>query len=114
MMRLDSWTAVEAEIDRIIKGSGEKPFDQSTIANIREFVRFAREHCPVPEIAKGYWSTIRLSWTTTPPLEVEVFGDRFEVYRFYDGRTDISEVRHIPGTPFPQDLAADLPGRDSN
>lgn len=112
-MQLDNWTAVEAEIARIIEGSAEEPFDQNTIANIGEFVRFAREDCIVPEIAKGYWSTICFSWER-PPLEIEVFGDRFEVYRFYDRRTDIREIRHTPGSPFPQELAADLPRRGPN
>jgi hypothetical protein len=113
-VHLETWTAVETEIDRIISQSVDEPFDQSTIANIREFVMFAREHCPVPEIGKGYWSTVCFSWKTTPPLDVEVFGDRFEVYRFYDGRTDIRHVKHSAGGPFPQELVVDLPSRDSN
>src|SRR5919109_2135694 len=101
-MQLENWTAVEAEIDRIISRSTDEPFDQSTVANVREFVRFASEHCPVPKVGKGYWSTICFSWGTTPPLDVEVFGDHFEVYRFYDGRTDTRHVRHTAGSPFPQ------------
>jgi hypothetical protein len=108
-MRLSSWSAVEAEVERIVMGSAE-PFDQGTIENVRELIRYAREKCPVPEVGKGYWSTICFSWDTTPPLEVEVFVNRFEVYRFYDRRTDIREVKHTPGSPFPRDLAADLPG----
>jgi hypothetical protein len=110
----DDWKAVDAEIERIITASVEKPFDSNTIANVREFVSFAREHCPVPEVGKGYWSTICFSWETTPPLEIEVFGNRYEVYQFYDRRTDIREVKHIPGSPFPPELAAALPSRNSN
>lgn len=110
MSEMNNWTDVEAEIARIIGDNAEEPFEQSTIANVSEFVTFAREHCPVPEVGKGYWSTIRFSWNT-PPLEVEVFGDRFEVYRFYDRRTDIREVKHAPGSPFPQEVVVDLPRR---
>lgn len=112
-MRLETWTAIEAEIDRIIRESVEEPFDQGTITNIRELVRFARANCPVPEIGKGYWSTIRFTWKT-PPIEIEVYDDRFELYRFHDGRTDIREVRHAPGSPLPPELAANLPRRDPN
>src|SRR5690606_12998023 len=90
-----SWTSVEAEIDRIISGSAEEPFDADTVANARELVRYARGHCLVPEIGEGRMRTIRFSWSM-PPLEVEVFADRFEVYRFHDRRTDIKEIRHVP------------------
>jgi hypothetical protein len=50
----------------------------------------------------------------TPPLEIEVFADRFEVYRFHDQRTDIKEIRHAPGSPLPRELTSDLPTRDAN
>ena len=112
-MQLDNWTAVEAEIDRIVERSVEQPFDENTILNVREFVSFARDNCPVPEVGKGYWSTIRFSWQTTPPLEIEVHGDRFELYRFFDGRTDIRDVKHTPGSPIPQEVVAGLPNRNS-
>jgi hypothetical protein len=110
----DNWTAVDVEIDRIITGSVEEPFAPSTIANVREFVTFARANCPVPQIAKGYWSTICFGWETIPPREIEVFGDRFEVYRFYEGRSDIEAIAHAPGSPLPPELVAYLPRRNSN
>jgi hypothetical protein len=110
-MQPDSWPAIEAEIERIIRVTVEEPFDRDTIANAHELLRFARERCPIPSINKGKWSTICFSWDH-PALEVEVFGNRFEVYRFYDRRTDIKEVRHTPGNTFPQGLAAELPSRD--
>ena len=110
-MRLDSWRAIEAEIDRITEESGdEDQLNQNTKENVRDFVNFARERCPVPtEVGRGYRATIRFSWSTRPPVEVEVFEDRFEFYRFHDGRTEIKEARHTPGGAFPQELAADLP-----
>jgi len=108
-MRLDSWPAVEAEIESIVSKSKE-PFAPNTIENVRDFVSFARENCPVPDVGKGYWSTICFTWEATPSIEVEVFGNRFEVHRFPDdGSIDIRYVDHTPGTPFPPDLAADLP-----
>jgi hypothetical protein len=112
-MQLDSWTAIELEIDRIIDGNGDgAPFDKDTVDSVRDFVAFAREKCPVPEVGRGYRSAIRFSWSTRPPIEVEVYGDRFDLYRFHDGRTEIKEVRHTPGTAFPQALVSDLPSRD--
>ncbi len=113
-MQADDWTAVDIEIDRIIIGSVAEPFDSNIIANVRDFVNFARENCPVPQVGRGYWSTICFSWQTTPPLEIEVFGDRFEVYRFYDGHSDIKEVAHARGSPFPPELVIDLPSRSSS
>lgn len=113
MTQVPSWPFVEAEIDRIITGSADEPFDADTVANIREFVRFAREHCLVPEVSKGYLRTIRFSWGM-PSLEIEVFADRFEVYRFHDQRTDIKEIRHASGNPLPWELISDFPRRDAD
>ncbi len=113
-MQHDDWTAIETEIDQIVMKSVKEPFGASTIANVRDFVNFARGNCPMPQIDKGYWSTICFSWETIPPLSIEVFGDRFEVYRFSDGRTDIWHVTHTPGSPFPQELAIELPRLNSN
>jgi hypothetical protein len=108
---VDSWAAVEAEINRIASQSVDEPFDPDTLANVRKFLEFASKHCPVPEVGKGYGSTVRFSWKATPPIEVEVFGDRLEIYRFYDGRTDIRQVGCSAGGDLPQELVADLPSR---
>ena len=95
------WKAVEAEIERLIRERVEDPFDRSTIADARQLLDFARERCPVAVVGKGYWSTFSFSWRTTPPVEVEVFADRFEFYRFYNGRTDIEQIDHLPGERLP-------------
>jgi hypothetical protein len=113
-MKPETWTAFESEIDRIVRECVEEPFDHDTIANVRALARLVRETSPIPHITKGYWSTMCFSWDTTPPIEIEVFGNRFEIYRFYDRRTDISELKHIPGHQLPAELAANLPRRDAN
>jgi hypothetical protein len=107
---VSDWSDVEAEIKRIIASSRE-PFDPDTIAQVADLMSFMRPRCPVPEVAKGYWSTIRFMWDNAMPgpLEIEVFGDRLEVYRFFNGRTDIQHVAHVPGAPFSAELAAELP-----
>ena len=107
---MNDWTAVEAEINRIITGS-VAPFASGTVANVGDFLTFVRARCPVPKVGKGYWSTISFTWKTTPSgaLEIEIFDDRFEVYRFYDRRTDIRHVARMPGEPFPTQLIPELP-----
>jgi hypothetical protein len=109
---MTDWKGVEAEIERLIRETVEDPFDRSTIANARQLLSFARDRCPVAVVGKGYWSTFRFSWSTTPPVEIEVFTDRFEFYRFYDGRTDIEEISHIPDEPLPEQLITRLPTPD--
>lgn len=55
--------------------------------------------------AKGYWSTIRVWWDN---VEVEVFDDHFELYRFSDDRTQIEHFVRAPGTAVPADLVNQL------
>ncbi len=100
------WLALDAEVKRIIAESKE-PFSQETIAQTEDFLELMRYRCPVPEVAKGYWSTFCIFWGKQ--LQFEVFEDRIEMYRFYEGRTDIRHVYHVPGEPFPLDLVAELP-----
>ena len=103
------WTNVEMQISHIT-GDSLEPFDADTISNVRELVAFLQGRCPIPKVSKGYWRTILLYWEVTPdgPLQIEVFGDRFEVYRFkptfgvwYEG--------HKSGQPFSPRFAAELP-----
>ena len=49
-MQLADWTAVEAEVNGIIAENTEEPFNQSTIANVRDFMGFA------PNIARSQQS----------------------------------------------------------
>lgn len=54
---------------------------------------------------------ISFAWDETVggPIEVEVFKNRLEVYRFFDQRTDIRHFAHAPGEPFPPDFVTELP-----
>jgi hypothetical protein len=45
------WVAIEAKIDRIIAESSE-PFGLRTVANVKDFLMFVRDRCPVPEVEK--------------------------------------------------------------
>jgi hypothetical protein len=106
------WKAVEAEIERLIRESVKDPFEGGTITNARQLLGFARDRSPVAVVGKGFWSTFRFSWSTTPPVEIEVFADRFEFYRFYDGRTDIEEISHHCNGPLPERLIVQLQTSD--
>lgn len=109
---ISDWQSVEAEMEQVISGENvARPFATETIAQARQFLEIIRDRCPVPdEVGKGYWSTIIIDWPTAPRgFQVEIFEDRVETYRFYDGRTDIRHFAHAPGEPFPPDLLAELP-----
>ena len=107
-----NWRDTEVEINRIIADS-EAPFDADTISNVRDVLVFLQDRCPIPKVSKGYWSTISLYWEVTPrgPLEIEVFGDRLEVYRFRP-TFDVWDESHKPGQPFSPQFVAELPPRE--
>jgi hypothetical protein len=105
-MQPADWPGVETEIDRIITDSNNG-FTADTIAQVNDVVELLRNRLPVPDVAKGYWSTISLCWQGES-LEIEVFGDRVEVYRFYVGRTDIKTFAHKAGEAFPAELLREL------
>jgi len=42
-------------------------------------------------------------------LQIEVFDDRYEISRFFDGRTDIWYEPHVQGDPFSERFIAELP-----
>jgi len=103
---MNDWQAFEAEMGRIISAETEKPFTPETIAQARDFLAAVRDRCPIPEVGKGYWSTIIFDWGL---LQIEIFGDRLELYRFFDRRTEIRHVSHRLGEPFPPELMSELP-----
>lgn len=73
------WDDVISRLDGIVAQAPE-PFDQDTIDNGRELIHYLGERFAPPDaFDKGYWSTFSLVWDN---FEIEVFGDRFETYRF--------------------------------
>ncbi len=96
-----SWQVVADAVENILPDSHD-PFDPKTVANARDLVNTCQLLYGVPEgVGKGYWSTITLWWSG---LEIEVFEDRFELYRFQSQKTDIAHFEHEPGTPIPAEL----------
>jgi hypothetical protein len=104
-MILQNWSAVEKEIEAIVALSDET-FDLATLANVRDLLVHCKAYSRLPSGAgKGYWSTIILWWSN---FEIEIFGDRFELYRFEGQETKIWYSDHVPGTPLSSSLREDL------
>jgi hypothetical protein len=102
-----TWASVPQQIDEVVRTSAE-PFDQQTIQNARDFVAACKGRCTGPDVvAKGYWSTISLSWTN---IEVEIFADHLELYNFLDKKTDIRHFVRKPEEQIPDDLLGKLVG----
>jgi len=66
---------------------------------------------PAPRVQAGYWPTFCLTWETdqTTNFQIEVFEDRYEIYRFFDRRTDIWHEPHRPGAALSDQLISELP-----
>lgn len=74
---------------------------------MHDLIAACRALCPVPEgIAKGYWSTFAIWWRN---IQIEIFEDRYEYYRFKQGSSDIEYFAHTPGTAMPEELMKRLP-----
>jgi hypothetical protein len=98
-----TWTEVEMTVNRL---AAETPsLAQNALENTRLFTRFASGRYQAPsEIGLGYLPTICLTWSSTnPPIEIEIFEDHYEFYRFSEGATDIQHVAHTSGD-FPEAL----------
>lgn len=106
-MQPRNWDEVRYEVDRFVAESLD-PFSPSTVANARELISICHACCPLPtSVAKGYWSTVSLSW---PKFEIEVFEDRLEVYHFNDDKsTDIWYEMHKPSAAFSEKFLDELP-----
>lgn len=105
MVSFLDWNAVETNVDGLVKESSE-PFDPNTIANARDLLNVCRIHSPLPSsVAKGYWSTVTLSW---PEFQIEIFEDRFEVYHFNHKSIEIWHEDHRPREGFSKKFLSEL------
>jgi hypothetical protein len=104
-MSFQDWDAVEAEVRQVVNSCAGS-FDAPTVDNVRDLMSVCRVSCPLPkEVAKGYWSTVCISW---PNFEIEVFESRLELYDFKDGSTSIWYEEHTPGQHFATRFLEDL------
>jgi hypothetical protein len=105
------WARVNREVDEVV---AERPqeYDPGTLSNLAELLELLRStRRPAPSISSGYWPTFCVTWGTAvaPNFEIEVFDDRYEVYRLSDGKTDIRYEYHSAGQPIAATLIAELP-----
>jgi hypothetical protein len=108
---MSDWDRVESEAAAII---GERPaeYDAATRENLSQLLRLIQEtRRPAPYLEPGYWPTFCMGWDVegAENLSIEVFDDRYEVYRSYDGRTDIWYEHHKPGDPVSAAFLGELP-----
>jgi len=105
------WAGVETEVAAIINAQQEG-YDSAIRQNLAELLDLLRAtNRPAPDISPGYWHTFRITWDLegSKNLEIEVFGDRYEVYRFFDGKTEIWQEPHCPGGPISLTFLGELP-----
>jgi len=111
-----SWSELRLEAERLFstfvrRDTSEftkSKFDAATIQNVIDFIEYAETHFPIADdINHGYWPTICLYWSDAKPypIEVEIFGSDFELTRSVSLKVDTSQFDHVPGEPFPAELA---------
>lgn len=103
--QFQDWESVEQAVTQLVHGRPDL-FAPAIVANVQELVAACHSRCSVPSgVGKGYWDTVSISWAG---VEIEVFEDRYELYRFGQGDTKIEYFDHVPGTEVPLSLLSQL------
>jgi hypothetical protein len=104
--KFPDWTRVREAI-HTITSTGR--FEPSTVVNALDVVSACEPRTKLPSgVKKGYWPTVVLWWEG---FELEVFGDRVEVYRFRsEAGTAIWYEEHEPGGHFTPQFLGELAG----
>ena len=107
----DDWAETNRAVAEVI---AERPegYAAMVIQNLDDLLRYLRStNRPAPAVSPGYWPTFCLTWAVEEArnLEIEVFEDRYEIYRFFDGNTDIRHEPHMPGDELSVGFEAELP-----
>lgn len=109
--RFEDWTEAKRAAAQVVAARpGE--YAASVILNLDDLLAHVQQsNRPAPSIVPGYWPTFLVEWQTEEAknLQIEVFDDRYEVSRFFDGRTDIWYEPHAPGDTFSDRFIAELP-----
>lgn len=98
MSDADDWAAVARVVAEIV-GDRPEEYTPAVRRGLDDLLLLVRSsNRPAPTVSPGYWPTFCLTWDAEDArnLEIEVFEDRYEVYRFFDGKTDIWYEPH-PG-----------------
>lgn len=108
---IGDWAGVKRAVADVIAA---RPHEYTTavVRNLHDLLdQIEKSSRPAPSIFPGYWPTFLVEWDAEEAknLQIEVFDDRYEVSRFFDGRTDIRYEPHAPGDTFSDQFIAELP-----
>ena len=107
----DDWAETNHAVAEVIAERSDA-YTPMVIQNLDDLLRYLRStNRPAPAVSAGYWPTFCLTWAGEQArnLEIEVFEDRYEIYRFFDGKTDIQYEPHMPGDELSVAFEAELP-----
>ena len=105
------WESVDSAVSACVSQRPEA-YDPAALAVMSDLLAFMRSTGrAVPDVSPGYWPTFRLSFDApgAENLELEVFADRIEVYRFNDRLFDVWDEKHEPGADFSDAFAREIP-----
>lgn len=108
---MDDWAEVKRAVAEVVDASPDE-YTASVVRNLNDLLAYIRKSKrPAPSILSGYWPTFLVEWEAEEAknLQIEVFDDRYEVSRFFDGRTDIWYEPHVQGDTFSERFIAELP-----
>lgn len=107
----DEWKQVKQAVARVVATRPDE-YGPSVVRTLDDLLAYVeRTDRPAPSVLPGYWPTFLVEWESQEAknLQIEVFDDRYEVSRFFDGRTDIWYEPHAPGGSFSDAFIAELP-----
>lgn len=106
-----SWAGVEQTIEDVVAERPDEYGSEVRAAMADLLALMERINSARPYIGPGYWPTFVLNFDEPgfENLQLEVFGDRIEVYRFTDQLFDVREEKHVPGEGFSEAFIRDLP-----
>ena len=108
---MSDWAGVETVVAAIVHARPDE-YDLAVRENLVELLDLLRAiNRPAPDISPGYYPTFRVRWDLdgSHNLEIEIFDDRYEVYRFFNGETRIWYEYHRPGETFSLTFLSELP-----
>lgn len=107
----ENWARVKRAVAEVISARPNE-YAASVVGNLDDLLaQIQQSNRPAPSILPGYWPTFLVEWEAEEAmnLQIEVFDDRYEVSRFFDGRTDIWYEPHARGATFSDQFIAELP-----
>jgi hypothetical protein len=106
------WEGVYHDVAEVLAARPAE-YDVATRRNLEALLDFLRTSGrPAPKVEPGYWPTFNLSWDgldDSGNLAIEVFDDRYEIYHFHEGRTDIRHEAYLGEGALPDNLVHELP-----